>query len=70
MRKSPQKKNNARDLEFQWVNETAPAYKGIHLKGKGEKLSCFDEYLDFLEEIGPLPPDPTPPKIFKERFTL
>jgi hypothetical protein len=63
------KKNKSEDLELQWPHRQASQSGKSDRPRKENTMHPLDEYFDFLGEIGPLSPDRTPSKIYKQLFT-
>lgn len=70
MKKFLTKKSEPGDLNFQWPVNDHQLPLACPAKKTESGLSRFDEYFEFLEEIGPLPADRNPSIIYKEIFSL
>jgi hypothetical protein len=69
--KSLQKKPaDVNDLDLHWAKASLVTREKRVDYSVGVAPKRVEEYLDFLEEIGPLQPDTAKPKIYSERFTL
>jgi len=68
MKKYSVKKSKPRRLDLHW-GKTADKCEIRSVKKNPDKPG-FGEYFAFLEELGPIPADRTPSKIYKVRFTL
>ena len=69
MEKSPGMRPEKGDLLLRWSGEANPSRNTVNRKNDTAP-GRVEEYLDFLEEIGPVAQDDTPVKLYTEVFEL